>query len=588
MSRNAIIAIFIAIVMAVPTTVVCADIVLTPNTYTIEYELDGGHNSELNPSSVRDGDTVSLKCPYHDTMVFDGWFTDPELTNRITEISPKENVKLYAGWSDTLVGRGYVLAYTEKTTISGFMFSHVYTTEGTYERRYVAYDETKGYLLEDIRTVDGKSTTYVRWTGESDDEWTVDPQIHEINTANGSRFCEVITTSSAYGYESQYTGDFYIPYLIKSQYTYGFETYYTEYNYVNSIFFESSGEYEIKAYADDGISVKGDGEYKLGENAVLNAAVQEGYEFAGWYDSTGTLLSYDLEYEIGTVYSNLTVYALNKKSTDLSVNAGVECKIEPSLPLTETVWTISDEEESITSDVLNYAFDVGTHTVTYVGKESDGTTHYGFFTVLADGIVVKEFNWVHNSNNYDYSMSILYSDYLEYYNDDISRRTGSVEHDRSFVTSNDKYITKIATDFAKMTEGMSDKDIVNFILCFTQYIEYQSDEVYMGVGEYWKYPLETLFDQGGDCEDTSILYCAIASAMGYDSTLLLFYGHMMAAVAAEGCSGDGVTFTADNVSMYFCETTAAGYDVGECPDIKSYNWSTVVSAIRIAPVIAEV
>jgi hypothetical protein len=76
------------------------------------------------------------------------------------------------------------------------------------------------------------------------------------------------------------------------------------------------------------------------------------------------------------------------------------------------------------------------------------------------------------------------------------------------------------------------------VIFFVQQIPYTHDNstasYYGGVfppaygnnGEYPKYPVETLVDGKGDCEDTSILAAAILDLMGYDVVLLRYSDHM--------------------------------------------------------------
>ena len=129
----------------------------------------------------------------------------------------------------------------------------------------------------------------------------------------------------------------------------------------------------------------------------------------------------------------------------------------------------------------------------------------------------------------------------------------------------DKMLSALKEKHPTITEEM----LLNYILKFTQYIEYQSDEEYMGYTEYWKLPIETLYDQGGDCEDTSILFCAISHQcreklnMNYKTGILLLPGHM----------AGWIKLTADSKWKY-CETTTKDYDVGEVPTSmvgKTYN-----------------
>jgi hypothetical protein len=70
-------------------------------------------------------------------------------------------------------------------------------------------------------------------------------------------------------------------------------------------------------------------------------------------------------------------------------------------------------------------------------------------------------------------------------------------------------------------------------------LEYTSDLVTEGYDEYPRYPIETLVDKGGDCEDTAILAASIIRGMGYGVVLLVFPktadspGHCAVGVAGE-------------------------------------------------------
>ena len=91
-------------------------------------------------------------------------------------------------------------------------------------------------------------------------------------------------------------------------------------------------------------------------------------------------------------------------------------------------------------------------------------------------------------------------------------------------------------------------------LDFVQSMEYQSDEVFMGHVEYWKFPLETLCDQGGDCEDTAILYSSLMKAMGFDTVLIIVPGHMASGILLSG-----------ETTYRYCETTSNQFEVGVKP-----------------------
>lgn len=103
---------------------------------------------------------------------------------------------------------------------------------------------------------------------------------------------------------------------------------------------------------------------------------------------------------------------------------------------------------------------------------------------------------------------------------------------------------------------------------------------YNGVLEYFKYPAETLYDMRGDCEDTSILYCALMKHMGYEVALCDYTGdeymgrgHMAAAVYVPSRIY-GTYYNIDGKEFYYCETTSDTMKVGEGWD--EYNSAYVI------------
>jgi hypothetical protein len=106
--------------------------------------------------------------------------------------------------------------------------------------------------------------------------------------------------------------------------------------------------------------------------------------------------------------------------------------------------------------------------------------------------------------------------------------------------------------------GLDRAGTLRLVIAFVQQLEYRGDQ-----GEYPKFPIETLAEFGGDCEDTSILLAAMLEAMGYSTVLINPPGHMAIAMACEDC--EGVAYHQDGRRYYYIETTAAGFGIGEVP-----------------------
>ena len=201
----------------------------------------------------------------------------------------------------------------------------------------------------------------------------------------------------------------------------------------------------------------------------------------------------------------------------------------------------------------------------------------------------RTYTWTYGYKTYSFSLDIQYGDY-EYFVDlyaDNERctyyyDTNSSAHDITFVNTvsakDDQYLEKVVSYLKTATAGMSTQEQLNVLLAFvdSDAIPYTSDSTAHGTDEYWQFPLETLFLKTGDCEDTSILYAALAKQMGCETALLLFSGHMAAGVYLPDykmsdpgysfdISTDNSSLKVDGKTYYYCETTASGWKVGWVP-----------------------
>lgn len=140
-----------------------------------------------------------------------------------------------------------------------------------------------------------------------------------------------------------------------------------------------------------------------------------------------------------------------------------------------------------------------------------------------------------------------------------------------------KAISRIVDQFENYGSeyNQSEYEIVNHIISFVQRLKYTDDEIATGYNDYPKFPMETLVEQDGDCEDSAILMVSLLRGLGYD-TILLEYpssvtpegeaGHMAVGLAGDD-SISGTYYEADDgTRYYYVEPTAPGWDIGEIPD----------------------
>jgi len=120
-------------------------------------------------------------------------------------------------------------------------------------------------------------------------------------------------------------------------------------------------------------------------------------------------------------------------------------------------------------------------------------------------------------------------------------------------------------DEAVATKKLSELEKTNFVITFIQSLPYTEDIVTTPYDEYPRYPVETLFDRGGDCEDTSILTAALLTAMDYDVALLIFEEQEHMAVGVNMPNASGYYWEYQGKKYFYLETTGDGWEIGDCP-----------------------
>lgn len=173
--------------------------------------------------------------------------------------------------------------------------------------------------------------------------------------------------------------------------------------------------------------------------------------------------------------------------------------------------------------------------------------------------------WTFDARTWSMEASINGTDYYPLHD---QVRTYTYQH---YVTDQDPTVIAMAAELIGMAIE-NGHDPAQFILSFVQGLPYTNDESTTGQMEYPRYPLETLVDGGGDCEDKAILYASLmrSSPIGTDAILLKFSshglnGHMAVGIAGPGLEGQSYTY--EGVTYYYCETTAPGWEIGNFPSM---------------------
>lgn len=206
-----------------------------------------------------------------------------------------------------------------------------------------------------------------------------------------------------------------------------------------------------------------------------------------------------------------------------------------------------------------------------------------------DLLPAETFRWRYDSRDWELTMQIPENLYLYY-----TRMERAPVEDYSIYVSHpkdDRDVTgPLAAELARLAQqrGYTAEETVNFTASFVQNLRYRLEDE-----EYPNYPVETLVDRAGDCEDTAILAAALLEAMGYDAVLIRFTspdegepGHMAVGVAVTGVTG-GSSYRYDGRTYYYLETTSTSWELGEMPpDVSSKFHGTSDGIYEMTPVAA--
>ena len=212
-----------------------------------------------------------------------------------------------------------------------------------------------------------------------------------------------------------------------------------------------------------------------------------------------------------------------------------------------------------------------------------------------DGVITDTYEWHRYLDgepvSYKVSFTYTFDEYQRYAEDDTVRHVQHGLSDSRFVVVDDA-ILRLSQALADEYESVHGRDAskqgqdyADYLLSFVQcVITYPVELVYedgafiekkdgngdlflYGSDEYWAYPMETLFHRMGDCEDTSILLCALYCASGYDSSLVRVPGHVVVGVEIDGFEPNDryseyyqkAELTLDGHLMRLCETAYERY-----------------------------
>lgn len=189
-----------------------------------------------------------------------------------------------------------------------------------------------------------------------------------------------------------------------------------------------------------------------------------------------------------------------------------------------------------------------------------------------DGYFEVEHSWKYNGKDCSITLNIS-TDLYDYYRNDREHlayvyqfNDGEVppnyysfmlsEHDRPLMHA-------LAQEFSRY--ALTEKDQIELALSFVQSLPYAFDSDSKDEDEYVRYPVETLVDGCGDCEDKVALLVALLYEMDKDFVLLVMPEHMALGVHCDEIEGH-LYLLYQGKKYYFMETTMPNWSIGQIPE----------------------
>jgi hypothetical protein len=183
-------------------------------------------------------------------------------------------------------------------------------------------------------------------------------------------------------------------------------------------------------------------------------------------------------------------------------------------------------------------------TLTATQKNPIDSWIYQWHYLGSQTLKIPEVDWF-----YDYYKSVKRFDIIDY---------AAYVFDRY----DDRYIEFLATQLLLLKNLNTNVEKINFIASFVQGIEYKKDDPENETYEYPRYPLETLKEKRGDCEDKAILTAALLESLGYNVSLIRLPQHMAVGVHLN----ETISVYSYYIDQYyFLETTTLSMPLGKIP-----------------------
>jgi len=292
--------------------------------------------------------------------------------------------------------------------------------------------------------------------------------------------------------------------------------------------FDGTGSYD-----PDGTIRKYRWEFGDGEDG-RGAAVSHTYTTPGTYRATLTVT--DRRWARSTASVTITVResnALPVASFSVSpspayprqtVRFDASASYDPDGEIVSHEWDFGDGGTG-SGVMTSYRYDAqGIYEVVLTVRDNDGgvrtaTTELSITSDAGTGATTsRHYEWVYDEQDQSCDLEIPTSLYYYYKTQPRMVWTGRDYDEYVLDPLDDDYLEEITQEILGSSAGDKHEAFENALFFVQKCIRYVYDPVWF---EYPRYPIETLVDGTGDCEDTAILYASLVRTLGHGALMVI-------------------------------------------------------------------